>query len=94
MKKILLILTFVILAFSALTGCSSESWDRTVKDHESSVNGLKRTATVYDQNGKVIKTYKGKFDVEVNDYGNKVKFDIDGKRVVINNAIVIVEEDK
>lgn len=48
----------------------------------------KCTATVYDQNGKVIKTYKGMLDVEVNDSG------IDGKCVVITNAIVIVEDDK
>lgn len=54
----------------------------------------KCTATVYDQNGKVIKTYKGMLDVEVNDSGNKVKIYIDGKCVVITNAIVIVEDDK
>jgi len=80
-------LVFVLL----LSGC--ESWDRTVKDIGSSVSGLKRVATVYDQGGNAIKTYKGKFDVEVNEYGNKVKFDLDGKRVLIYNATVIVEEE-
>ncbi|PAE45713.1 DUF5052 domain-containing protein, partial [Bacillus licheniformis] len=29
----------------------------------------------------------------VNDYGNKVKFDLDGKRIMISNAVVIVEEN-
>ncbi|HEQ3553555.1 DUF5052 family protein [Bacillus subtilis] len=89
-KRILLIFTAVLL-LTCLAGC--ETWDRVVKDTSSSVSGLKRTAIVYDQNGNVIKTYKGKFDVEINEYGNKVKFDVDGKRVMINNAVVIVEED-
>ncbi|MCY8401469.1 MULTISPECIES: DUF5052 family protein [Bacillus] len=90
MKKA--IATIVILLFVALAaGC--ESWDRMVKDFNASNNGLVRTATVYDQNGNKIKTYKGKFDVEVNDYGNKVKFDLDGKRIMISNAVVIVEEN-
>jgi len=77
--------------FLLLAGC--ESWDRTVKDIGSDIHGLKRTATIYDQNGNAIKTYKGKFDVEVNEYGNKVKFDLDGKRVLIYNATVLVEEE-
>ncbi|GIO33110.1 hypothetical protein J2TS6_42510 [Paenibacillus albilobatus] len=64
-----------------------------MKDYDSTVNGLKRTAVVYDQSGNKIKEYKGTFDVEVNEYGNKVKFDLDGKRILIYNATVIVEED-
>ncbi|WP_345826945.1 DUF5052 family protein (plasmid) [Bacillus paralicheniformis] len=91
MKKA--IATIIILLLVALSaGC--ESWDRMVKDFNASNNGLERTATVYDQNGNKIKTYKGKFDVEVNDYGNKVKFDLDGKRIMISNAVVIVEETR
>ncbi|EME75375.1 DUF5052 family protein [Bacillus sonorensis] len=90
MKKA--IVTIVVLLLVALAaGC--ESWDRMVKDFNASNNGLERTATVYDLNGNKIKTYKGKFDVEVNDYGNKVKFDLDGKRIMISNAVVIVEEN-
>ena len=86
-----LIIAAVALSISVLTGC--EEFDRTAKDFDSGFNGLQRVATVYDQQGKAVKTYKGKFDVEVNDYGNKVKFDIDGKRVLIYNATVIVEEE-
>ena len=40
----------------------------------------------------MIKRYEGKFDVKIDQYGNKVKFDINGKRVLIYNAIVIIEE--
>ncbi|MEC0242784.1 DUF5052 family protein [Paenibacillus dokdonensis] len=91
MKRKLVITAAAMAVLFVLAGC--ESWDRTVKDIGSSVKGLQRVATVYDQGGNAIKTYKGKFDVEVNEYGNKVKFDLDGKRVLIYNATVIVEEE-
>jgi hypothetical protein len=55
--------------------------------------GLTRTATVYTTEGKILDVFEGKFDVEANEYGNKVKFDLDGKRIMIFNAVVIVEED-
>ncbi|MFT0803692.1 DUF5052 family protein [Bacillus swezeyi] len=90
MKKFIVTIT-VLLLVAVITGC--ESWNRMTKDFDSAHNGLDRTATVYDQNGNKIKTYKGEFDVEVNEYGNKVKFDLNGKRIMINNAVVIVEED-
>jgi hypothetical protein len=38
------------------------------------------------------KRYEGKFDVQADKYGNKIKFDINGKRVLIYNATVIVAE--
>ncbi|MFD0710618.1 DUF5052 family protein [Paenibacillus sp. GCM10027626] len=91
MKRIMLIAAAAAVIF-VLSGC--ESWDRAVKDIGSNINGLDRKAEVYDQNGNVIKTYSGKFDVEVNEYGNKVKFDINGKRVLIYNATVVIEEQE
>ncbi|AKQ71752.1 phage protein [Bacillus licheniformis WX-02] len=90
MKKFIATIT-VLLLVAVIAGC--ESWNRMTKNFDSAHNGLERTATVYDQNGNKIKTYKGKFDVEINDYGNKVKFDLNGKRIMINNAVVIVEEN-
>lgn len=90
MKKVLMAIT-LLLVVMIMTGC--ESWDRAVKDWNASIDGLNRQAEVFDQNGNIIKTYKGKFDVEVNEYGNKVKFDIEGKRVLIYNATVVIEED-
>jgi hypothetical protein len=75
------------------TGCG-ESWERTVKDLDSEyAGGLNRTITVYDQNGQAIKQYKGKVDIRDSEYGNKVLFDLDGKRVVIYNAVVVAEEN-
>ena len=54
--------------------------------------GLNRTVTVYDNNGDIIESWNGKIDVEENSYGNKVLFDLNGKRKAVYNAVVIVEE--
>lgn len=92
MKKIIamiLVLTMMILA----TGCG-ESWEREMKSFDSEYGGgLNRTITIYDQNGQAIKQYKGKVDIQDSEYGNKVLFDLDGKRVVIYNAVVVAEEN-
>lgn len=75
-----------------LSGC--ESCSRDVKTIQSDMSGgLDRTITVYDYNGNVIKEYKGKCDIQDNTYYGKVLFDMDGKRTVIYNAIVIAEEN-
>ena len=74
-----------------LTGCG-ESWERSKKDWDSEYNGgLERTISVYSYEGNLLKTYKGKCDIEENEL-NKILFDIDGKRVIIYNAVVIAEE--
>ena len=92
MKKIIamiLVLTMLIMT----TGCG-ESWEREMKNLDSEYSGgLNRTITVFDQNGQAIKQYKGKVDIQDSEYGNKVLFDLDGKRVVIYNAVVVAEEN-
>lgn len=66
---------------------------RAIKGLTSNVTGgLERTVQVYDQSGKMIKEYSGKIDVQDTEYGNKVLFDLNGKRTVIYNATVIVQE--
>jgi len=95
LKRIALTVAALAVLF-VLSGCTMETevGERIAKDQESAVNGLQRKAEVFDQNGNVIKTYRGRFDVEVNEYGNKVKFDISGKRVLIYNATVVIEEQE
>lgn len=71
----------------------TESVQRQMKTLSSDLNGgLNRTLTVYDYNGNEIKSYTGKFDVSNNDQG-VIRFDIDGKRHLVYNGIVIVDED-
>lgn len=88
-KKIMLI-SLILIVLIILTGC--ESWKRTKKDWNSNMSGLDRVLKVYSYDGELIAAYEGKFDISENSNGTKVKFDIDGKRIIIYNAIVIVEE--
>ncbi|NLL89195.1 MAG: DUF5052 family protein [Firmicutes bacterium] len=88
MKKLWIVVS--VIAVLSLAGC--EAGKRWIKDLDSAHVGLDRRVEVYDHNGNLLKVYEGKIDVEANDYGNKVKFDLNGKRIIINNAIVIIEE--
>ncbi len=89
-KRTVLICSILAVIALALIGC--QTWRRGLKDVSSSIGGLDRIVKVYSHDGKIITTYEGRIDIEVNEYGNKVKFDLDGRRVIINNAIVIIEE--
>lgn len=86
MKKVLLI----VLILSLFVGCKEVG--RSMKDLGSSFSGLDRVVEVYTLEGTLLKRYKGQLDIETNEYGNKIKFDLNGKRVIIYNAVVIVEE--
>lgn len=100
MKRIIALICVLIF----LSGCGAQETERTKKDKKSAKYGLNRILTVYDQNGRPIKTYEGKFDIDANkdanggSNGTKIKFDIptgdgkDTKRVIIYNAVVICEE--
>jgi len=88
MKKIIMIL---LVSFSLL-GCT-ESMQRELKTFTSEyAGGLNRKVSVYSSTGELIAEYEGKIDVESNEYGNKVLFDLNGKRVILYNALVVVEE--
>ena len=69
----------------------TESGSRAIKNFSSDLGGLNRTLEVYDMTGNLIKTYEGKFDINNNEQG-VIKFDLNGKRHLIYNAIVIVDE--
>ena len=88
-KKIVAIILSLTMMFS-LAGCAS--WQRFVKDVKSDVsNGLQRTVTVYTADGRVLKTYEGKIDLETTE-GGIVKFDLNGKRIMYYNCYVEVIE--
>jgi hypothetical protein len=91
-RKIKTCICVGLVSLLMCTGCTA-NWDREMKDIQSNWSGgLDRIVTVYDSAGNVIKTYEGEIDIEDNEYGNKIKFDLDGKRHIIYNAIVIVDE--
>lgn len=91
MKKYIVIIAIVAVLILACTGCAS--WQREIKSIKSDMgNGLNRTVTVYDYNGKKIDSWSGKFDVSASE--NEVYFDdANGKRVIIHGGIVINEEN-
>jgi hypothetical protein len=87
LKKVLIAILLVV-ALISMSGCVA--WKRSVKDSVSSIKGLDRVAYVYSLDGKLLREYRGRFDIETSQ--NKVKFDLNGKRFIIYNAVVIVEE--
>lgn len=90
---------FGALMLIAISSCS-ESYDRMVKDFKSDYGGgLKRKVSVYDYNGKLIKTWEGRFDTQMGDTSGVpyVKFDIPDStgrkvRVLVQGGIIINEE--
>lgn len=83
--------TVGVVALCGLCGCASCS--RSMKTINSDVNGgIERTVTLYDNTGKEIKSWHGKFDIESND--QEIFFDDEqGKRVIIQGGIVMSEEN-
>ena len=92
MKKLLLTFAVTSTILSTLVGCGQQVAERQTKDQLSAEHGLNRTLEVYSHDGKLIKKYEGQFDIETSTEGGKIKFDIDGKRHIVYNAIVVTDE--
>lgn len=80
---------FMIGSCISRTASFQRSWKSTKSDLN---NGLDRTVTVYDYNGKPIKSWSGKFDVSSSEQETWFD-DADGKRVIIHGGIVINQEN-
>lgn len=88
--KFVRIIMSIILVALILSGCASTA--RCTKTWDSDISGgLDRVMRVYAHNGTLLETYEGKIDI-VSESGVEVLFDLNGKRNVVNNAIVITEE--
>lgn len=71
-------------------GCTS-SQQRELKSFKAEwTGGVDRKVTVYDYNGKIIKTYEGRIDMSKSE--REVDLLLDGKRIIIHGGIVIAEE--
>jgi hypothetical protein len=91
--KIIGCIFIVIAAVLIISHFNTAQGSRDLKNFTSNTTGgLERKVEVYDQSGKLLKTYEGKLDIQDTDYGNKVLFDLNGKRTIIYNATVIVQE--
>ena len=90
MKKLLLGITIL-----GLTG-SCARWEDSKKDYESDTKGLKRSVQVYTLDGKLLKEYKGLIRVRDSDESGRISLNLtseNNRRVTIDNAIVITEEE-
>ena len=90
MKKRIIATTFIcMLLIGSLCGCAG--FQRSMKSIGSNITGgLDRTVTVYSYDGKKLGEWSGKFDVSSSE--QETFFDIDGKRVILQNGIIINEE--
>jgi hypothetical protein len=90
---------FGAILLVAVSSCT-EAWDRNMKDYKSNFGGgLERKISVYDYNGNLLKTWRGKFDTQMGDQSGVpyVKFDIPDStgrkvRVIVQGGIIINEE--
>ena len=90
-KKIIALGLLTVLATSHLTGC--QSWGRFTKSVGSEVGGgLYRTVQVYSNGGELSYETEGNIDIQAPEYGNKVLFDLNGKRHVFYNCSVVTIE--
>lgn len=104
-KKIGIILSLItiiicggLMALCNWVHTSTASGIRSYKDFKSEMaNGLEREITITAEDGREIFHYKGKFDVEMDNEGNYLRFETQsGKRFTveygIQDTVLLVEE--
>ena len=88
-KRIIAAIFTCMLLVGSLYGYAG--FQRSMKSIGSDITGgLDRTVTVYSYDGKKLGEWSGKFDVSSSE--QETFFDIDGKRVILQNGIIINEE--
>lgn len=86
-----IIIAVVLLGLLVLM-FSGAGFQRTLKSFKSNyTGGLYRIVSVYDYNGNLLREY-GPAMIDISESENETFFDYNGNRIVIHNAIVIVEE--
>lgn len=90
MFKKIVVGVIALVGLVTLSGCTAfNDWG---KDWESDTKGLPRIITVYSKTGEVIETFEGNnVRTSVDDSG-QVKINLDGKRIQVLNADVIIKE--
>lgn len=80
----------IFMLIFSLSVCAS-SCSRIKKSFDSNMNGeLEKVVVLYNNDGRVIKTWQGKIDLIESE--EEIVFDLDGKRVMVHGGIVIVQE--
>lgn len=91
--SVLIIIIVVALVIGLLAFIfSGAGFQRTMKSWRSNyTGGLYRIVSVYDYNGNLLREY-GPAMIDISESENETFFDYNGQRIVIHNAIVIIEE--
>ena len=94
-SSILIIILIAVLVIGLLALIfSGANFKRTLKSWRSNyTGGLYRIVSVYDYNGNLLREY-GPAMIDISESENETFFDYNGTRIVIHNAIVIIEEVK
>ena len=88
---IIILIAVLVIGLLALT-FNGANFKRTIKSWRSNyTGGLYRIVSVYDYNGNLLREY-GPAMIDISESENETFFDYNGTRIVIHNAIVIVEE--
>ncbi len=82
------IVIFTILSAIAVAGCT-EKQRQEYSHWKSDLIGLKRRITVYSATGTPIKSWEGRYKIEIKD--GVARFIHDGKAVVISGTFIIEE---
>lgn len=92
-SSVLIVIIVVALVIGLLVLMfNGAGFQRTLKSFKSNyTGGLYRTVSVYDYNGNLLREY-GPAMIDISESENETFFDYNGQRIVIHNAIVIVEE--
>ena len=83
----LVVIVVVVLVYFPIRGCKGLEQD--VAHIKSSYVGLERQVTLYAVDGTAIKSWKGKYQVEVNETG--VRFIHKGKVIELNGTFLVEE---
>lgn len=81
----------LLIGMVLLTGCTNQ-FGKNIKHTQSSWVGLDRKVEVYSLDGKLLKTYEGRFKVEENPNGSISFITNDNKEHKIIGGIVIIDE--
>jgi hypothetical protein len=87
MKRFLIMGLFICAAL--FSGCT-ERQRQDYSHWKSDLVGLKRTITLYAADGKQIKSWSGRYKVDVQ--GGSARFLHDGKAIIISGTFIIEEE--
>ncbi|GEM_PF-765044 len=83
------LLPLILITMFLVSGCT-ERQRKDLKHFKSDIIGLKRKVTLYDCNGRVIRSWEGRFKIEVQ--GGYISFiDDSGKDIKVSGTVVVEE---